>query len=102
MTRRKRRGSWKEANKKSRESEHWEIKIERNKLQLDAQKSCLKMNSNRGYEFLLLAVLLLSLCIDISLGAPKRNPLEKADAKAESLEKKAAVSDIKFDKLSSL
>lgn len=55
--------------------------------------------------FLLLAVLLLSLCIDISLGAPKRNLLQKAAKKlskvvkkiekvAEKIERKALVSDI--------
>ena len=57
------------------------------------------MNQSRRFAFLVLAGLMLSLCINISLGAPKRNILEKASAKATKLQRKAAVSDIKVDKL---
>ena len=50
----------------------------------------------------LLVTLILSLCIDISLGAPNRSLLKKAEAKSKKLAKKAAVSDIKLYELSSL
>ena len=47
----------------------------------------------------LLVTLILSLCIDISLGAPNRSLLKKAEAKSKKLAKKAAVSDIKLYEL---
>ena len=85
--------------KRAAKAVRFEIKLGRNKIQLEDHTSCLKMNPSRGYAFVVLAALMLSLCIDNSLGAPKRNPFKNVAGKATKLQKKAKVSDIIVDKL---
>ena len=69
------------------------MKLENTKVQLKIPKGCLKMNRSRGYAFILLSALMFLQFIDISMGAPTKNPSDKSEATKEE-EERAVVSDI--------